>query len=201
MRELGAVTYLLFAVYVVNFLMLSAVAAKQAGRPPWPLDTGEPLQRLSGWTLRIAFAAALVWPPLRMWTGGLASDPLARILGGTTASLSGHLLVALGAAAALISQYHMGSARRSAAENGQSGLVQSGPFALSRNPVVLGRIVMFAGLFLAFADLAQALISAAALVAAFVQVRVEERVLRTTFGDAYDAYAERVPRWIGRVRS
>jgi protein-S-isoprenylcysteine O-methyltransferase Ste14 len=135
-----------------------------------------------------------------MWTGGLASDPLTRIFAGTAASLSGHLLVALGAAVALISQYHMGSARRSAAESGQSGLVQSGPFALSRNPVLLGRIVMFAGLFLAFPDLVQALISAAVLAAAFMQVRTEERVLRTAFGDAYDAYMERVPRWVGRIR-
>jgi protein-S-isoprenylcysteine O-methyltransferase Ste14 len=200
MRELGAVTYLLFAVYVANSLMLSAVAAKQAGRPPWRVGTGQPLQRLSDWTLRIAFAAALAWPPLRMWTGGLASDPLTGIFAGMSGSLSGHLLVALGAAVALISQYHLGSARRSAAESGQSGLVQNGPFAVSRNPILIGRMVMFAGLFLAFPDLVQGLISASVLVAAIVQVRVEEYVLKATFGAAYDAYAARVPRWTGWIR-
>ncbi|HEX2727687.1 MAG TPA: hypothetical protein VHN20_17830, partial [Beijerinckiaceae bacterium] len=75
MRELAPVTYLLFVVYVVNALMLSAVAAKQAGRRLRLLDGGEPLQRLTGWTFGVAFAAALVWLPLRMWTGGLAGNP------------------------------------------------------------------------------------------------------------------------------
>jgi len=201
MRELGAATYLLFVVYVANFLMLSAVAARQAGRPVWLLDAGEPVQRLTGWTFRVAFAAALAWPPLRMWTGGIEWDPLTRALAGMTSALAGHLLVALGAAVALISQYHMGSAARvGAAGGGRSGLVQSGPFAISRNPVLLGQIVLFAGLLLAFPDLVQSLISATVLAAALVQVGVEERVLKQTFGKAYDAYAARVPRWIGRIR-
>ncbi|HEX2725142.1 MAG TPA: isoprenylcysteine carboxylmethyltransferase family protein, partial [Beijerinckiaceae bacterium] len=136
-----------------------------------------------------------------MWTGGLAGDPLTRTLAGTTSALSGHLLVALGAAIALISQYHMGSAQRADDASGQGGLVQSGPFAISRNPVLLGQAVMFAGLFLAFPDLVQGLIAAAFLAAAFGQVRAEEQALKRIFGDAYGAYAARVPRWIGRIRS
>jgi protein-S-isoprenylcysteine O-methyltransferase Ste14 len=202
MPELGAVTYLLFVVYLANFLMLSAVAARQAARPVWLLDAGEPLQRLTGWGFRIAFAAALVWPPMRLWSGGLASDPLTTAVAGTASALSGHLLVAVGAAVALVAQYHMGPAWRiGAAEGGQGGLVQSGPFAISRNPVFLGQITLFAGLLLAFPDVVQALIFFTVLVAALVQVRIEERVLARTFGDVYDDYAARVPRWIGRIRS
>jgi protein-S-isoprenylcysteine O-methyltransferase Ste14 len=202
MRELGAVTYLLFVVYVANFLMLSAVAARQAGRPVWLLDAGEPLQRLSGWAFRIAFAAALVWLPLRLWTGGLASDPLTKTLTGTASALSGHLLVAVGAAIALVSQYHMGSAWRiHTAEGEQRALVETGPFAISRNPVFLGQVILFAGLFVAFPDLVQALIAVTLLGAVFVQVRIEERVLARTFGGAYHDYAARVPRWMGRIRS
>jgi protein-S-isoprenylcysteine O-methyltransferase Ste14 len=202
MRELGAVTYLLFVVYVANFLMLSAVATRQAGRPVWLLDAGAPLQRLTGWVFRIAFTTALVWPPLRLWTGGLASDALTKTLAGTTSALSGHLLVAIGAAVALVSQYHMGAAWRIGAAEGRQGpLVQSGPFAISRNPVFLGQIILFAGLFLAFPDVVQALTAATVLVAACVQVRIEERVLARTFGGAYDDYTARVPRWIGRIRS
>jgi protein-S-isoprenylcysteine O-methyltransferase Ste14 len=156
---------------------------------------------VTGWTFGVAFAAALVWLPLRMWTGGLPGDPLTRTLAGMTSALSGHLLVALGAAVALISQYHMGAAQRADGASGQGGLVESGPFAISRNPVLLGQAVMFAGLFLAFPDVVEALIAAAFVAAALGHVRAEERALKRIFGDAYGAYAARVPRWVGRIRS
>jgi protein-S-isoprenylcysteine O-methyltransferase Ste14 len=200
MQTLALVTYLLFLAYVANFLMLSAVAARQAERSIWLSGSGEPLQRWTGWAFRSAFVGAILWPPLRLWTGGLPADPIA-ILQGWTTALAGHLLVAVGAAIALISQYHMGGAWRiGAAEDGQGGLVQTGPFALSRNPVFIGQIVLFIGLFLAFPDPVQLLLSAALIAAASIQVRIEERVLARAFGQAYADYAARVPRWIGRSR-
>jgi protein-S-isoprenylcysteine O-methyltransferase Ste14 len=202
MQALAAVTYLIFLAYVANFLMLSAVAAKEAGGSVWLFRAGGPRQRLIGWILRAAFFTVILWPPLRMWSGGLPSDALTAALQGTLTALLGHLLVAVGAAVALVSQYHMGAAWRIGAVEGRQGkLVQSGPFALSRNPVFLGQAVMFAGLFLAVPDMVQFLISAAAIVALRVQVRIEERVLARTHGRAYDDYAARVPRWIGRVRA
>ncbi|HEY9569563.1 MAG TPA: hypothetical protein VIR26_01120, partial [Metalysinibacillus sp.] len=64
-----------------------------------------------------ATVGAVLWPPVRLWTGGLPSDPLAISLQGTVSALLGHLLTALGAAIALISQYHMGAAWRIGAAN------------------------------------------------------------------------------------
>jgi hypothetical protein len=112
----------MFLTYVANFLMLSAVAAKGAGRSIWLLGAGEP--RITGWTFRLAFAGAVLWPPVRLWTGGIPADPLAAMLPGMPAALSGHLLVAVGATIALVSQYHMGAAWRiGAAPSEQGGLV------------------------------------------------------------------------------
>jgi protein-S-isoprenylcysteine O-methyltransferase Ste14 len=199
MQTLAAVTYLMFLAYVANFLMLSAVAAKQAGRSVRLFGTGDPLQRLTGWAFRATFLGAILWPPLRMWTGGFAADPLTGVLQGAAAALLGHLMVAMGGAVALVSQYHMGTAWRIGTEGRQGELVQTGPFALSRNPVFLGQAVMFIGLFLAFPDLVQLLISATVIAAVLVQVRIEERVLAKTF-KAYADYAARVPRWAGRSR-
>ncbi len=199
MPTLAAVTYLMFLTYVANFLMLSAVAAKGAGRSIGLLGAGEP--RITGWTFRLAFAGAVLWPPLRLWTGGIPADPLAAMLPGMPAALSGHLLVAVGATIALVSQYHMGAAWRiGAAPSEQGKLVQTGPFALSRNPVFLGQALLFVGLFLAFPDLAQCLISAAMIAAVSVQARIEERGLARAHGHSYADYAARVPRWIGRPR-
>ena len=201
MQILAAVTYGIFATYVANFLMLSAVAARQAGRPVWLLDAGEPRQRLTGWMFRAAFAGAMLWPPVRLWTGGLPWTPPI-MPQGVAVALAGHLFVAVGAAIALVSQYHMGAAWRiGAAEGAQDGLVQTGPFAISRNPVFLGQAILFVGLFLAFPDPIQFLITAALIVAIALQVRIEENVLTRAFGDAYADYAARVPRWFGRTRS
>ena len=101
MQILAVITYVLFLVYVANVLMLSVVAAKLASRPVWLLDGGGPLKCLAGWAFCLAFAGAILWPPFRFWSGGLEGDPVAAALHGLTASLSGHLLVALGAAIAL----------------------------------------------------------------------------------------------------
>ena len=87
MPTLAAVTYLMFLTYVANFLMLSAVAAKGAGRSIGLLGAGEP--RITGWTFRLAFAGAVLWPPVRLWTGGIPADPLAAMLPGMPAALSG----------------------------------------------------------------------------------------------------------------
>jgi protein-S-isoprenylcysteine O-methyltransferase Ste14 len=200
MPTLAAVTYLMFLTYVANFLMLSAVAAQGAGCSIRLLGAREP--RMAGGAFGLAFASAVLWPPLRLWTGGIPADPLAAMLPGVPAALSGHLLVAVGAAIALVSQYHMGAAWRiGAAASDQRGLVQTGPSALFRNPVFLGQALLFVGLFLAFPDLVQCLISAAMIAALSVQVRIEERVLATAHGEPYADYVARVPRWIGRPRS
>jgi protein-S-isoprenylcysteine O-methyltransferase Ste14 len=202
MQTLGWVTYLLFLAYVANFLMLSVVAAKQANRSIWLFNSGERAQRLTGWAFRIGFTAAVMWPPIRMWAGGLPGDPVPGFLQGAVSAVLGHLLVAVGAVVALVSQYHMGSAWRiGAAEGEQEALVQTGPFAISRNPVFVGQAILFTGLFLAFSDIAQFIISAAVLASMLAQARIEERVLKASFGKEYEDYAARVPRWLRRPRS
>jgi protein-S-isoprenylcysteine O-methyltransferase Ste14 len=193
MQTLAAVTYVLFLAYVANAAMLAAVAARQAGRPLWRFGSGEPLTALTGCSVCLAFALAILWPPLRLWTGGLPSDPLAASIEGLALSLCGHFLVAVGAAIALIAQYHLGVA-------GADGkLVQTGPYALSRNPVLLGRVILFVGLFLAFPDVVLLLAAVLVVIAAGVQARRDERVLARAFGETYADYRARVPRWLGRA--
>ncbi|MET3354430.1 UNVERIFIED_ORG: protein-S-isoprenylcysteine O-methyltransferase Ste14 [Xanthobacter viscosus] len=81
-------------------------------------------------------------------------------------------------------------------------LVTSGPFALSRNPIYLGNTLLLLGLGMALANgwlLAAALL--AALATDRLAARREERHLAAKFGAAFDAYAARVPRWIGWWRA
>lgn len=76
-------------------------------------------------------------------------------------------------------------------------LVTWGPFALSRNPIYLGDLLILAGFLLifdAFAGLIMVPLFAIFLTQRFIQE--EEAMGRQAFGAEYDAYAARVHRWI-----
>jgi protein-S-isoprenylcysteine O-methyltransferase Ste14 len=78
-----------------------------------------------------------------------------------------------------------------------STLVSGGVFRVTRNPMYLGLALVLAGLALWLGDGGSAL-----LVAGFVayitrfQIVPEERALRAHFGEAFEAYAARVRRWL-----
>lgn len=79
-------------------------------------------------------------------------------------------------------------------------LVSSGPFRYVRNPIMAAELVVIWGEALWFAS-AGILLYAAAISAGahLVLLRVEEPELRERFGEAWDAYARRVPRWLPRL--
>lgn len=84
---------------------------------------------------------------------------------------------------------------------GQSGppperIVQTGPYAFTRNPMYLGHLVFLTGL---------ALTTRSPLAAAALAINVpwfdrhaqrDEERLTELFGEPYTAYRERVPRWL-----
>ncbi len=80
-------------------------------------------------------------------------------------------------------------------------LCTSGPYAYTRNPLYLGSLFILAGLCVAANNpyLAGAAVVLAALVY-FFTVRSEESVLSRLFGAEYEAYRQRVPRLIPRLR-
>ena len=78
-----------------------------------------------------------------------------------------------------------------------TGLVTDGFFRWSRNPMYLGFVLMTAGVAVVIGTLTPLLVAAAfAVVCDRWYVRFEERAMRTTFGEAYDAYCRRTRRWI-----
>jgi protein-S-isoprenylcysteine O-methyltransferase Ste14 len=81
-------------------------------------------------------------------------------------------------------------------------LVSSGPFAVVRNPIIVGELAVVWGVasWTAISGiLAYALLVTTAAHA--VVTRIEEPELRERFGAEYDAYCRRVPRWFPRWRS
>jgi protein-S-isoprenylcysteine O-methyltransferase Ste14 len=75
-------------------------------------------------------------------------------------------------------------------------LVTSGIFALSRNPLYVGNLMIYAGVFLLHGNwLVMVLGYGLFLVIYRAIVAAEEAYLRGKFGEAYDRYCMDVPRW------
>ena len=80
-------------------------------------------------------------------------------------------------------------------------LTQTGPYAYTRNPLYLGSILIAAGFAVALMHLWFTLILAAGFLAIYVPVIAGEEVfLRSTFPD-FEAYCQRVPRLLPRLRA
>jgi len=199
MSGMEIASYLVAVVYVVSFIVLSTLLAEEAGRPVWLFGKGREKQMLPALLFRLAFAGAVLWP---LWLAAFGNpvkdDPPAAALDGPWFDVLGHLLVVIGAGVALLSQRAMGSSWRiGAAEGEQGAIVDSGPFAISRNPVFVGQAVLFIGLFIVLPSLVQAALTLALLIAIRLQVAIEERVLAASLGEPYLAYKARVRRWLG----
>ncbi|MFN4262149.1 MAG: methyltransferase family protein [Thioalkalivibrionaceae bacterium] len=78
-------------------------------------------------------------------------------------------------------------------------LVTSGVFRLTRNPIYLGDALVLIGAMFWFGSM-WGLVVTGAFVAYvnFVQIRVEEKALRHLFGDDFDEFCARTPRWFIR---
>ncbi len=200
MIPMEAVSYLLFVVYLVSFFGLTFTAAKHVGSSVWLFGLPTSGQALPAMLFRLGFASAALWPPVRVALDGAYMDPLRAMLDGVAMDITGHLLIAIGACIAAVSQVHMGASWRVGTAEGKTGaLVDDGPFAISRNPVFVGQIILFIGLFAVFPDIVQFGLTAAIILAAHLQVKIEERVLIASLGEPYQAYMARVNRWIGTL--
>jgi len=199
MSGMETASFLMVVVYVVSFLAMSAILAREAGRPVWLFGKGSERQAVPALLFRLAFAGAVFWPLwLAVFGNPIGSDPLTALLDGPWYDVLGHLFVVLGACLALLSQRYMGASWRIGAAEGEQGtIVEGGPFALSRNPVFLGQALLFIGLFVVLPSLVQAALTLALLLAIRLQVAIEERVLAASLGQPYLAYKARVGRWLG----
>lgn len=203
MSGMEIASYMMVVVYVISFLALSAILAREAGRPIWLFGKGGEPQALPALLFRLAFAGAVIWPLAATLIGpATPMDPLARALDGPWFDVLGHLLIVVGACIAIISQRYMGLSWRIGAATGEVGtLVDTGPFAISRNPVFVGQALLFVGLYLVLPGRIQAVLTLALLAAIALQVRIEERVLQASLGEPYRAYRQRVRRWVGTKRA
>jgi protein-S-isoprenylcysteine O-methyltransferase Ste14 len=115
----------------------------------------------------------------------------ATILGGIALTLAGELVRLWGVS-------HIGVISRTRSDR-LGPLVDTGPFALVRNPLYLGNIALWTGFAFTAGLPWLAPIIVIMLGAGYhAIVRWEEGLLETRLGDAYRKYMARVPRWLPR---
>ena len=142
---------------------------------------GERLFRARGW-VPVPFALLLI---------AVARSPAPWMV------IVGASFVAAGEALRLWGVAHIGAASRTRGD-GVPRLVESGPFAWSRNPLYIGNLMLWSGVGLLAGRpvLTGVVVLALAVHYRFV-VAWEEQNLRSRLGAPYEAYAARVSRWIG----
>jgi protein-S-isoprenylcysteine O-methyltransferase Ste14 len=146
--------------------------------------------RVGGWLFR-----QRTWLPLPL-AAALIFSPATETEAGGLFWVAGLALVAAGEAIRLWSVHHIGAISRTRSDR-LGPLINTGPFALVRNPLYLGNIALWAG----FAVTARLLWLVPLIILVLAAeyhaiVRWEEELLSTRLGDSYRQYLTRVPRWL-----
>jgi protein-S-isoprenylcysteine O-methyltransferase Ste14 len=113
----------------------------------------------------------------------------------------GGAFLAVGLALHLWSNVTLARGER-AASQGAAKLVTDGPYAFVRHPIYLSGVPLLLGTCLLYSQVTGLDLVAGLVLLAFFHLRVvrgEEPTLRRQFGQSYEEYCRRVPRWIPRV--
>jgi protein-S-isoprenylcysteine O-methyltransferase Ste14 len=153
------------------------------------------VSRLGGWLFR-----QRTWLPLPL-VAALLLIPPEPDTSGASLWITGALVVALGEGLRLWAVHHIGAISRTRSDR-LGPLVSSGPFALIRNPLYVGNILLWAGFAIAaqlvwFAPIAIVLLA----LEYHAIVRWEEGLLAERIGRPYEQYIARVPRWVPSLSS
>ncbi|MBI1358936.1 MAG: isoprenylcysteine carboxylmethyltransferase family protein [Alphaproteobacteria bacterium] len=83
---------------------------------------------------------------------------------------------------------------------GDHSLVQSGPFAVMRNPIYVALFGMMVATAISLGHTLNLVVSIPIYITGtMMRVMIEEKLLRATFGTAYDVYTRRVKRFIPAI--
>jgi len=111
--------------------------------------------------------------------------------------LCGDAMLVGGFAAAIAVHLYMGDDWRSGTrDDAGTQLITTGPFAYSRNPMMLSVMTAQAGLFLAMPSVFTLICLGVGCWAVIAQTAIEEQALIQRFGADYEDYRAATPRWI-----
>jgi protein-S-isoprenylcysteine O-methyltransferase Ste14 len=172
---------------IIAATVLRGIAIRKGtGDRPLAFLSATGVQRVAG----LSFAASTIVL--------ITASVVAAIRGGQQVGITAAVLALIGTILVIVAQVQMGRAWRIGVREGDAPLfVSHGLFRFSRNPIFVGMILvglgaaLAASIWWAWAALLLFVVSCA------VQVRIEERHLEASFGQAYRDFCAKVPRWIG----
>lgn len=189
---------LFLAFFGAAFVWPSWRVWRRTGQNPYVLPSSEDAHGFIATGFRLVMLALIayvvaqaIWPPLDEMLGTLQwlSHPYVRMAG--WAGLVSALMWTV------LAQYQMGTSWRIGLDHkNRTGLVTSGMFSCSRNPVFLGMRVSLLGLVLLRPNVLTVAVALVADVFIQMQVRLEEEFLAQQHGPAYVAYRRKTRRWI-----
>ena len=140
-----------------------------------------------GWLLGWLLEAEVLRLPL----GGDGGPRWPLVAGGSALLLAGLVVIAAG----LLTFFRARTAIMP--HHGASRLVTHGPYRFTRNPMYMGMTLLYAGLALR-ANMGWPLLLLPLVLLTLVRlvIRREERYLASAFGAEYEAYRQRVRRWL-----
>ena len=107
------------------------------------------------------------------------------------------VLLLLGITFVISAFLHLGSDSRFGVSDDSGGLRTTGVYRVSRNPMYLSWIVLYISIFLLNRSLWLLLLLVVSIfLTHYLAVLPEERVLKQSFGDAFELYCKRVRRYI-----
>ena len=176
----------------------SATAPRAREEAPRPPDLGVAAGRFffghRNYLFPLVFLGTALLSPPRPWLGRPSADMWLDVLGLVIAA-AGQAVRALVVGLAYVPRG--GKDRKVHADE----LVQEGLFAHCRNPLYVGNLLVYLGLFVILNSPGGWLVGLPFFVLAYVAiVRAEEDFLRGRFGAAYEDYCRRVPRFLPSLR-
>jgi len=139
----------------------------------------------------VACCIRLVWPAFDAYLVPIG------VLWHPAVILTGDTLMLASVSAALYVHFYLGREWRSGTRlDDEPRLITSGPFARSRNPMMIFVMMGQVGLFLALPTVFTLVCLVVGVWAVTAQVKVEEQMLATRHGAAYEGYASQTPRWL-----
>lgn len=177
--------------------LLMALRSRRMGPGVYTFGRSDSAHDLQGWLFRMVvrglagfFVLRLIWPEIAEFAGPI------RWLATAPVAWAGLALLTLGGAVAVAGNWQMGPSWRVGLGREATELVTGGLFAISRNPVFVGFVLVLIGCLLSDANAVTATLAGIGWAAMATQIRLEEAHLTAAHGVDYQAYCARVRRWL-----
>jgi protein-S-isoprenylcysteine O-methyltransferase Ste14 len=196
---MGMYVFIFYSLFIiVLFFIPSYLTYKQTGINPFRFNSEESTINFVGKTYKLITLIAFIVIFINAFFSGYMEFlcPI-NYLQKSYLEWLGVSLLHLSAIWIFIAQRNMDNEWRIGIDNkNKVTLITKGLFSISRNPIFLGVIMVFIGLFLIIPNMVTTIILLTGIIVIQVQIRLEEEFLLKELGEEYMEYINKTKRWL-----